>query len=52
MAHIQNLSENVYDGSAAGLIDEGSKLKAVHIDRGWFEIDDCEDLKVVERQLL
>ena len=35
-----------------GLIDEGSKLKAVHIDRGWFEIDDCEDLKVVERQLL
>ncbi len=34
-----------------GLIDEGNKLKAVHIDRGWFEIDDCEDLKVVERQL-
>ena len=34
-----------------GLIDEGSKLKAVHINRGWFEIDDCEDLKVVERQL-
>ncbi len=34
-----------------GLIDEGNKLKAVHINRGWFEIDDCEDLKVVERQL-
>lgn len=35
-----------------GLIDEGNKLKAVHIQRGWFEIDDCEDLKVVESKLL
>lgn len=35
-----------------GLIDEGNKLKAVHINRGWFEIDDCEDLKVVERSKL
>lgn len=34
-----------------GLIDEGNILKAVHIKRGWFEIDDCEDLKVVERKL-
>lgn len=34
-----------------GLIDEKQKLKAVHIRRGWFEIDDCEDLKVVEKQL-
>lgn len=34
-----------------GLIDEGNKLRAVHIQRGWFEIDDCEDLKVVESQL-
>lgn len=34
-----------------GLIDEGNKLKAVHIERGWFEIDDSEDLKVVERKL-
>ena len=34
-----------------GLIDEGNKLRAVHIRRGWFEIDDCEDLKVVESQL-
>lgn len=34
-----------------GLIDEGSKLRAVHIQRGWFEIDDCEDLKVVEAKL-
>lgn len=34
-----------------GLIDTGSKLRAVHIQRGWFEIDDCEDLKVVETQI-
>ncbi|MCM1179017.1 MAG: phosphocholine cytidylyltransferase family protein [Clostridium sp.] len=34
-----------------GLIDEGNKLKAVHIQRGWYEIDDCEDLKVVEGEL-
>lgn len=34
-----------------GLIDEGNKLRAVHIQRGWFEIDDCEDLKVVEVKL-
>lgn len=34
-----------------GLIDEGNKLKAVHIQRGWFEIDDKEDLKVVESKI-
>ena len=34
-----------------GLIDEGSKLRAVHIQRGWYEIDDCDDLKVVEAEL-
>ena len=34
-----------------GMIDEGNKLKAVHIERGWFEIDDQEDLKVVESKL-
>lgn len=34
-----------------GLIDEGNCLKAVHINRGWFEIDNIDDLKVVERQL-
>lgn len=34
-----------------GLIDENYRLKAVHINRGWFEIDDCDDLKVVESQL-
>lgn len=34
-----------------GMIDEGCRLKAVHINRGWFEIDDCDDLKIVERKL-
>lgn len=34
-----------------GLIDEEKKLKAVHIHRGWFEIDDGKDLKVVEAQI-
>ena len=34
-----------------GLIDEEYKLRAVHIQRGWFEIDDCEDLKVVESKI-
>ncbi len=34
-----------------GLIDEGNKLRAVHIQRGWFEIDDGDDLKVVEQKL-
>lgn len=34
-----------------GLIEEGNKLKAVHIQRGWFEIDDRDDLKVVETKL-
>lgn len=34
-----------------GLIDAGHKLRAVHIHRGWFEIDDLEDLKVVEAKL-
>lgn len=34
-----------------GMIDEKYALKAVHINRGWFEIDDCEDLKVVETKL-
>lgn len=34
-----------------GLIDEGAKLRAVHIQRGWFEIDDCDDLKLAEKEL-
>ncbi|MCI9138305.1 phosphocholine cytidylyltransferase family protein [bacterium 1XD42-8] len=34
-----------------GLIEEGHKLKAVHIQRGWYEIDDCDDLKIVEAKL-
>ncbi len=34
-----------------GFIEEGHKLKAIHIQRGWFEIDNCEDLKVAESKL-
>ena len=34
-----------------GLIDEGHKLKAVHIQRGWFEIDDSDDITIAEEQL-
>lgn len=34
-----------------GLIDEGNRLKAVHINRGWFEIDDKDDLKLAELQM-
>lgn len=34
-----------------GLIDEGHKLRALHINRGWFEIDDVDDLKLVEQQI-
>lgn len=32
-----------------GMIDEGVRLSAVHIDRGWFEVDCAEDLKVAEK---
>lgn len=35
-----------------GMVEEGYKLRAVHINRGWYEIDDCEDLKVVEKYLV
>ncbi len=34
-----------------GIIDEGHQLKAVHINRGWFEVDDCDDLKLVEQKI-
>lgn len=33
-----------------GMIDEGVKLTAVHINRGWFEVDCVEDLEVAERE--
>lgn len=35
-----------------GMIDEGVKLAAVHINRGWFEVDCAEDLKVAEKSEL
>lgn len=34
-----------------GMIDEGIKLKAVHIQRGWFEIDGMGDLRIAEARL-
>lgn len=34
-----------------GLIDEGSKIKAVGINRGWFEVDCYEDLKIAEKEV-
>lgn len=34
-----------------GLIDEGHFLKAVHIQRGWYEVDDREDLKLIEEEI-
>ena len=34
-----------------GLIDEGKKIKAVHINRGWFEIDCKNDLEIAEKYI-
>lgn len=34
-----------------GLIDTGHKLKAVHVQRGWFEVDCQGDLALVERAM-
>jgi choline kinase len=34
-----------------GMIDEGYKLKAMHIKRGWYEVDDVDDLKLAESEL-
>lgn len=47
----RNYSKMYMTDLLQGLIDEGNKLKAVHIHRGWYEIDDRGDLKVVESQL-
>lgn len=35
-----------------GLIDEGKRLRAVHINRGWFEVDCVEDLSIAEEAYL
>ncbi len=34
-----------------GLIDTEKKLKALHINRGWYEVDDPDDLALVEKEL-
>ncbi len=47
----RNYSKMYMTDLLQGLIDEAYRLRAVHINRGWFEIDDCEDLKVVESKI-
>jgi choline kinase len=47
----RNYSKMYMTDLLQGLIDEGNKLRAVHIQRGWFEIDNCDDLKVVESKI-
>ncbi len=34
------------------LINEGNRLKAVHIKRGWYEIDNKDDLQLAESLIL
>lgn len=34
-----------------GLVDEHKELKVVHINRGWFEIDNKNDLAIVGEQI-
>ena len=34
-----------------GLIEEGNKLQAVEIRRGWYEVDCYEDIKLVEKEI-
>lgn len=42
--------ENMYmTDLLQGLIDEGNRLRAVHIQRGWFEVDNLGDLKIAEK---
>ena len=48
----RNYSKMYMTDLLQGLIDEKYKLKALHIQRGWFEIDDCDDLKVVEQKIV
>lgn len=34
-----------------GMIDEGYQLKALHIQRGWYEVDDLDDLRLAESKI-
>lgn len=47
----RNYSKMYMTDLLQGMIDEGNKLRAVHIQRGWYEIDGIDDLKVVESRL-
>lgn len=44
--------ENMYmTDLLQGMIEEGKKLKVLHIQRGWFEVDQYEDLKLAEEMI-
>lgn len=47
----RNYSKMYMTDLLQGLVDEGNKLRAVHIHRGWFEVDNCDDLRLVEAQI-
>lgn len=48
----ERMYENMYmTDLLQGLIEEGNKLHAVHINRGWYEVDNYEDLKIAENDL-
>lgn len=34
-----------------GMIEEGHLLKAIHINRGWYEVDNYDDLQIAEQSL-
>lgn len=48
----RNYSKMYMTDLLQGLIDEGHSLRAVHIQRGWYEVDDCEDLNLVEQEIV
>jgi len=35
-----------------GMVDEGCKIKALHIQRGWYEVDCLDDLKLAEKGMI
>lgn len=48
----RNYSKIYMTDMLQGLIDEGKHLRAVHINRGWFEVDSVADLRIVEEAYL
>jgi NDP-sugar pyrophosphorylase family protein len=47
----RNYSKMYMTDMLQGLVDEGIKIWPVHIQRGWFEIDNLKDLSVAEKDL-